>query len=76
MKKLLVLTAAMILTSSLVGCECLNWFRRGACNPCQTTPTYGAPVMSYPASDACDSCGVASEVTPGPAPYTTIPSGQ
>ena len=71
MKKLLVLTALVMLTASAAGCRCLDWCFRGArYNPCPPA-TYSNPCPPY---NPCDPCATPSAVTPGPAPYTS-PSG-
>lgn len=73
MKKLLVLTALMMLTAGTVGCRTCDWFRRGALFPTTT--------MVYPEMPACDPCaacdpgGVPVTSDPcAPAPYVTQPS--
>ena len=72
MKKLLILTAVLMLTSSAVGCRCCDWLWRGAAYaPCAPAVSYGAPC---PPADPCDPCAAPSVVTPGPAPYMG-PSG-
>lgn len=73
MRKLFILTTMAILTVSMLGCQCKNWFRRGSLfstptpdvtcyDPCQT-------------ADQCDSCqgtvgaelgGMSAPVLPGP----------
>jgi uncharacterized membrane protein len=54
MKKLLVLTAVVVLTASMVGCECCERLRRGGCfgnTACDVPACYPcAPTMS------CDPC--------------------
>lgn len=74
MKKLLVLTAIVMLTAGTVGCNCCNWFRRGALFP---TATMVAPdVMCDPCcpADPCDPCGSGASCDPcAPGPYTTTP---
>jgi hypothetical protein len=70
MKKLLVLTAVVMLTVGTAGCRC-DWFRRGA-----LFPAVGPPVPVYescPPADPCGECnacapgGYVSEPMPGPA---------
>ena len=73
MKKLLILTAVLMLTSSTVGCQCCNWLCRGAAyNPGAPAVTYGNPC---PPADPCDPCATAPPaIGPGPVPYTQIPT--
>ncbi len=73
MKKLLILTAVLMLTSSAVGCRCCDWLWRGAAynNPCTPAVTYGDP---YQSNNPCDPCATgAPAITPGPAPYIGAP---
>lgn len=67
MKKLLILTAVLMLTSSAVGCRCCDWLWRGApASPCVPMATYG----DYsPPCNPCDSCAPAE-------PYSSIPGPQ
>lgn len=81
MKKLIVLTAVVMLTASAAGCQCGRWFRRGAmvpycppesacCEPC--------PAPCGPPSDGCDACTAPTFGTspmPGPETYVPVPSG-
>ncbi|MHC4176947.1 MAG: hypothetical protein ACYSWU_05545 [Planctomycetota bacterium] len=69
MKKLLILTAVLMLTSSAVGCRCCNWLWRGAAyNPCTPAVTYSDPCPPY---NPCDPCATGQPAfTPGPAPYS------
>lgn len=89
MKKLLILTAVVMLTASSVGCQCCDWLRRGGCfanassemslcapcNPCD------------PCIPSCDPCApgvgyVSSGYAPGgcvtgncaPGTLSTMPS--
>jgi hypothetical protein len=66
MRKLLILTAALMLTSSAAGCRCCDWLWRGALwNPC--VPAYSDP---YPAYTPCDPCLTSpTTVVPGPGSY-------
>ena len=72
MKKLLVLTAVVMLTVGTAGCRC-NWFRRGALLP---TLGPGVPVYEPCPPDACNSCNsyapgaYTTDPMPGPAPGT------
>lgn len=72
MKRLLILTAVLMLTASSVGCRCCDWMWRGAAwNPCAPMVTYGEPC---PPVDPCDPCATpAPTLTPGPVPYTQAP---
>lgn len=71
MKKVLILTAVLMLTSSAVGCRCCDWFRRGAFrNPCAPASTFDNPCPPY---NPCDPCATPQVVTPGPDPYTVTP---
>jgi hypothetical protein len=72
MKKLLILTAILMLTSSAAGCRCCQWLWRGApWNACPTAPAYSEPCPPY---QPCDPCLTApGTITPGPAPYTEAP---
>ena len=67
MKKLLILTAVLMLTSSAIGCRCCDWLWRGAAyNPCAPAATYGNACPPNP----CDPGATgAPALTPGPAPY-------
>ena len=75
MKKLLIVTAVLMLMGSAVGCQCCDWcFRGAACPPVATCP----PVTTYsldasPSCGPCDPCGAAPAIVPGPAPYTAVP---
>jgi hypothetical protein len=73
MKKLLILTAVLTLTSSAAGCRCCSWLWRGAAwNPYPPAATYSEPC---PPSDPCDPCATAPPViAPGPAPYVEAPT--
>lgn len=81
MKKLLVLTAIVMLTASTVGCGCGRWFRRGALLPCYSDPCCDPCVTSDPCgSGPCDSCttptyGTMPAITPGPDAYVPVPNG-
>ena len=71
MKKLLILTAVLMMLVGLVGCRCCDWCFRGA-------PWGSAvPVTTYtdvcPPVAACDPCAEAPVITPGPAPYSAVP---
>jgi hypothetical protein len=68
MKKLLILTAVIVMTSS-AGCHCLDWCcnRGPAADPCQSTPTYAAPCA--PCGSPCGPCATPGAVAPGPESY-------
>ncbi len=68
MKKLLILTAVVMLASGTAGCRCCDWLWRGAAyNPYPSTPAYGDPCPTY---NPCDPCATgAPAIIPGPAPY-------
>ncbi len=70
MKRLLILTAMLMLLIGAAGCQCWNWCSRGAAYPpCPPAVTYGCCPPAMP----CDSCAGAPAIAPGPAPYTAIP---
>lgn len=73
MKKLLILTAVLMLTGSAAGCRCCDWLWRGAAyNPCPPAVTYGDPC---PPADPCAPGAIAPPViAPGPVPYTGPPT--
>lgn len=73
MKRLLFLTAVLVLTANLSGCRCLDRFFRGAsypppaptviadpCNPC---------VPCNPCNPCQTDCGTCAPVVPGPVQY-------
>lgn len=65
MKKLLVLTAVVMLTAATAGCQC-DWFRRGA--------LYPAAMPEMTACDPCDPCLPQNPCDPGqPGPYAASP---
>ena len=70
MKKLLILTAVLMMIVGAVGCRCFDRCFLGA--PCggfaQTEP-----YSSYPPAASCDPCQTAPIVAPGPAPYSAVP---
>lgn len=73
MRKLIILTAVLMLTGSAVGCRCCNWLWRGAgCGP------WGSPTYSdyCPPANPCDPCGTSGEIAPGSVPYSSIPGPQ
>jgi hypothetical protein len=76
MKKLLVFTAVVALTAGTVGCNCCDWFRRGALFPTATTATVapeGVGETYYPANP-CDPCTSAAPCDPcAPGSYETMP---
>ena len=77
MKKLLILTAVVMLTGSTVGCRCCNWMFRGAYNPCPPQGAYGEPCApSYNPCDPCTTPGAPQGIAPGPAPYSSVPAQQ
>ena len=62
MKRLILLTALLIVTASTTGCRCFDWMYRGSsypaaapvvmgdpCNPCSTPVAPGAARRSVPA---------------------------
>ncbi len=73
-KRLLVLTTVAILTVSMAGCQCRNWFRRGSLFSTNAPPG----VTCYDPCDPvnlCDSCqgtigpefgGMSAPILPGP----------
>jgi len=73
MKRLLVLTTVAMLTASMLGCQCKDWFRRGSKF---STPPLG--VTCYDPCqpvDPCDPCqgtmgadlgGMNAPILPGP----------
>ena len=79
MKKLLILAAVLVMFSSALGCRCCDWLCRGAAyNPCPPpTVSYAAPCAD-PCATTCgpcaDTCAAPGMLTPGPAPYTSIPA--
>jgi hypothetical protein len=76
MKKLLILTAVLMLTVSSIGCQC-DLFRRGALFPRTTAdvPVYD-PCPPCDPCNPCDPCAPSSCATPpsmilpGPGPAT------
>jgi hypothetical protein len=75
MKKLLVLTAVVVLIASTVGCQC-RWWRRGALFP-GLAP--GVTVVEpCPPANPCDPCAPGSYTTtpstPLPGPMPTLPT--
>ena len=74
MKKLLILTAVLMVTASAVGCRCCPWLWRGAAwNPYAPMATYSNPCPPVNPCDPCDPCATPPAITPGPAPYTVTP---
>jgi hypothetical protein len=73
MKKLLIVTAVLMLTGSAAGCRCCSWLWRGAAvNPYPPAATYSDPCATY---NPCDPCATApAVVAPGPAPYVESPA--
>ena len=66
MRKLLILTALLMLTASVVGCNCCQWLCRGAAAPL-CSPTV---VPADPCATPYDPYGVPpAVVTPGPGAY-------
>lgn len=68
MKKLLILTAIVMLTSSSIGCRACRWLWRGdAYDPCAPVC---APICppACPTDPMCDPCATPG-VQPGPANY-------
>ncbi len=73
MRKLLVLTAVAALVAAATGCQCCDWFRRGAMYPAATSPE----VICDPCqADPCVPCDPCSPATYGTVPptYGTAPS--
>ncbi|MDY0168437.1 MAG: hypothetical protein RBS80_17950 [Thermoguttaceae bacterium] len=71
MKKLLILTAVVLLASSTVGCRCGRWLWRG---PAQETSVITCPSECPPnavISDPC--CAPPATMMPGPATYAPAP---
>jgi hypothetical protein len=67
MKKLLIVTAIVMLTSSTVGCKCCRWLWRGdSYNQC--TPVCAPVCPPVCPTNPCDPCATPS-VQPGPASY-------
>jgi hypothetical protein len=65
MKKLLILTAVMLLASSTIGCRCGRWLWRG---PAEETNVIACPPMCPPTEmvgEPC--CAPAATMMPGPA---------
>ena len=70
MKKLMILTAVLMLTGSAVGCRCCDWLFRGSLfNPCGSTAGFNDPCC--PPMTGCDTCG-----SPSLEPYSSMPSPQ
>ena len=70
MKKLLILTAVVLLASSTIGCRCGRWLWRG---PAQETSVITCPPACPPAEVMCDPCGApAATVVPGPGAYAPV----
>lgn len=74
MKRLLILAAVAILTTSMLGCQCRNWFRRGSLFSTTTPPAVTCYDPCDPV-DQCDPCqgtagpefgGMNAPVLPGP----------
>jgi len=77
MKKLIVLTAVVMLTAGAAGCQCGRWFRRGAMLPCCPPEACCDPCCDP--CNPCDPCAVptfgsAPVVTPGPETYVPAPT--
>lgn len=65
MKRLLILTALLVLTSSAIGCRCCDWLWRGASyRPCPPTQTYGEPCA--PCGNPCDPPTLSPAMNPSP----------
>lgn len=65
MKKLLILTAVMMLFVGAAGCRCCDWmYRGGLCGG------FSGYTDACPPAVSCDPCAAAPAFTPGPAPYT------
>ncbi len=66
MKKLLILTAALMMIVGTVGCRCLDRCFMGAQNG-----GFGqmGPCGVCPPMDPCDPCASGPAVLPGPTPY-------
>jgi hypothetical protein len=75
MKRLLILTAVLLLTVSAAGCQRCQWLRGGVASPWMPTVTcYGSCVSC----DPCDPCQTPAELSPtilpGPESWTPGPS--
>ncbi len=72
MKKLLILTAVMMLMSSTVGCRCWNRLFRGSYDRYPSYPAYSSPDPCNP----CNQCASQPALTtmPNPIPYPGTPS--
>ncbi len=66
MKKLLILTAVLMVIAGAVGCRCLDRCFLGAQNP-----GYGQmmPCGVCPPVESCNPCQTGAPVMPGPDPY-------
>ncbi len=77
MKRLMILTAVLVLTAGTAGCHCCDWMFRGraACPPSVGYAPCPAPVS---ACDPCGTCGGApgmvapGMVAPGPESYAPV----
>jgi len=70
MRKLLILTAVMLLMSSAFGCRCWRLWRAGLLNPCPPPAVYEtAPAIE------CDPCAAPAVSAPvvGPGAGTYVP---
>lgn len=80
MKKLIVLTAVVMLTASTAGCHCGRWFRRGAMVPyCPSEPACcePCPAPCGPPATGCDACtapSLGASSMPGPETYVPVPA--
>lgn len=74
MKRLLILTAVLLLTVSAAGCQRCQWLRGGADSPWMPTVTCCDPCMSC---DPCVACQTPAELSPtilaGPELWTPGP---
>ncbi len=65
MKRLLILTALLMLASSAIGCRCCDWLWRGAAyRPYPATQTFANPCD--PCENPCGPAMSAPGLSPGP----------
>jgi len=64
MRKLLVLTIVTALLAGTIGCQCCNWFRRGALYPPASTGVMCDPCCPTDAGACCDPCAPTTYGTP------------
>ena len=77
MKKLVVLTAVVMLTAGSIGCQQCSWFRRGALFPSSTPEVTVCDPCPPPCDPCCDPCNTCDPCAPGSftttAPPTILP---